>query len=165
LYAELVDVITHKWGIPLLLETELEALRTAKEQGQHYLGLQPSVAAKLSSGVTEAEACQHLRETWAPIMLEEGQEDVGCNHKGAAGFSYGSSTASTTNGASGSSQHQAANGHAASPPQPTDATRSGTDAVICIAQLCKHFDVCCCVQRPLLCQGTHLPGSASCSLP
>jgi hypothetical protein len=37
-YAELADVITHKWGIPLVLETELEALRTTKEQGGHYLG-------------------------------------------------------------------------------------------------------------------------------
>jgi hypothetical protein len=130
-YAELADVITHKWGIPLVLETELEALRTAKEQGGNYLGLQPSVAAKLSSGMTEAEAVQHLRMTWAPILLEEGEEDVGCDHKGAAGFSNASGTASTANGASGT--HQAANGHAASTPQPTAATSSGTDAVMCRA--------------------------------
>jgi hypothetical protein len=83
--------------------------------------------------MTEAEAVRHLRMTWAPILLEEGEEDVGCDHKGAAGFSNASSTASTANGASGSSAHLAANGHAASTPQPTDATSSGDEAVICRA--------------------------------
>lgn len=42
LFAELQDAIFGRWGIPLQLQSELEALRAAKEGGEHYLGLQSS---------------------------------------------------------------------------------------------------------------------------
>jgi hypothetical protein len=32
-----------QWGIPVLLQTEQQALRAAKKEGGHHLGLHPSV--------------------------------------------------------------------------------------------------------------------------
>jgi hypothetical protein len=94
-----------QWGIPLRLQTEQQALRTAKKEGGHHPGLQPSVAAKLSSGASETQARQHLMLAMARIELDEGEKDVGCDHKGEQPMELRNEKSSST--------QQAANGHAA----------------------------------------------------
>uniref|UniRef100_A0A383WI69 C2H2-type domain-containing protein n=1 Tax=Tetradesmus obliquus TaxID=3088 RepID=A0A383WI69_TETOB len=61
LFAELQDAVFGRWGIPLQLQSELEALRAAKEGGEHYLGLQLSYLARRSAEYSGSEALQDFQ--------------------------------------------------------------------------------------------------------
>uniref|UniRef100_A0A383WIC6 Uncharacterized protein n=1 Tax=Tetradesmus obliquus TaxID=3088 RepID=A0A383WIC6_TETOB len=81
LFAELQDAIFGRWGVPLQLQSELEALRAAKEGGEHYQGLQPSYLARHSAGYGGSEALQDFQAEQIRIQLQPGEPDVGCDHK------------------------------------------------------------------------------------
>jgi hypothetical protein len=133
LYAELHDVITTKWGIPLLLETEVEALRAARQEGGHHLGLQEAAAAAMDKGALVFEACEYMPMAISSILLEEGQQDLRCDHKGAAGSSNDSPALQQEAAASGSSQRQAGSNNATTAQQQhqqsADASHGGTVAI------------------------------------
>jgi hypothetical protein len=76
LFAELQDTLTKQWGIPVTLETELEAQRRVQEFPnieQHWLGLCPLVAA----GADEAS----LPITTAKLLLDGDLQDSGNDHQ------------------------------------------------------------------------------------
>ncbi|WIA22495.1 hypothetical protein OEZ86_009492 [Tetradesmus obliquus] len=123
LFAELADVVATKWGIPLTLETDVEAQRRAKEDGSHHLGLQESFVASRSSGASEAEALQGFKLECNRIQLEEGEQDEGCDHKGT-GSSSSSSSSSGSNGTSSAQQPRAAAGSRSSSSNRSQSTNS-----------------------------------------
>jgi hypothetical protein len=76
LFAELQDTLTKQWGIPVSLETELEAQRHIQEpdaQEQHYMGLSALVAAFV------AESSLPLQT--ARLLLDGELQDAGNDHQ------------------------------------------------------------------------------------
>lgn len=71
------------------------------------MGLQESYRARRSSGASELDAMQGFGQEYNRIQLEEGEQDKGCDHKGAAPLSAAGSHSSS------SGNYEVANGYAA----------------------------------------------------
>jgi hypothetical protein len=141
LFAELQDTFTKQWGIPVSLETELEAQRRIQEPDaneQHYLGLSALVAAGVAELNLPLQTARLLldgelqdagndhQKGWAPAR-RTAAEDAAAAAEAAATLSVASASTSTSSsengragvalsaaeGSTGAAQQQAAAGLAA----------------------------------------------------
>jgi hypothetical protein len=132
------DVISTRWGILLLLETEAEALRTARQEGGHHLGLQEIVTARPGGNNMPPP----FAVTRSKITLEPREQHVGCDHKAPGSSNRDGNSASSTqqqraaSNSNGSIRNQAANGQPEAQqqvqqqqqPQPYIATVAGSSS-------------------------------------